>query len=47
MAPASLKLEIVEIGELPLYNQDDEANPPAAVGRVQGADRRAPTRCCS
>jgi len=24
VAPASLKLEIVEIGELPLYNQDEE-----------------------
>ena len=30
MAPASLSLEIVEIGQLPLYNQDDDANPPAA-----------------
>jgi len=30
-APASLKLQIVEIGHLPLYNQDlEEANPPAA-----------------
>jgi chromate reductase len=29
IAPASLKLEIVEIGALPLYNQDDDANPPA------------------
>ena len=29
MAPASLALEIVEIGQLPLYNQDDDANPPA------------------
>ena len=29
MAPESLKLEIVEIGQLPLYNQDDDANPPA------------------
>ena len=33
MAPASLALEIVEIGQLPLYNQDDDAAPPAAVGR--------------
>ena len=31
MAPQSLKLGIVEIGELPLYNQDHEAAPPAAV----------------
>jgi chromate reductase len=29
IAPASLALEIVEIGQLPLYNQDDDANPPA------------------
>ena len=30
MAPPTLSLEIVEIGQLPLYNQDDDANPPAA-----------------
>ena len=30
MAPPSMSLEIVEIGNLPLYNQDDDANPPAA-----------------
>ena len=29
VAPETLKLEIVEIGELPHYNQDDEAAPPA------------------
>ncbi len=28
--PAGLALEIVEIRELPLYNQDDDADPPAA-----------------
>lgn len=42
MAPSSLKLEIVEIGELPLYNQDDEANPPQVVRdfkqRIEAAD---------
>ena len=42
MAPAPLKLEIVEIRQLPLYNQDDDANPPAASAafkeRVQKAD---------
>ena len=27
-APAPLSLEIAEIGQLPLYNQDDDANPP-------------------
>lgn len=29
IAPAALKLEIVEIGNLPLYNQDRDAAPPA------------------
>ena len=42
LAPPTLKLEIVEIGQLPLYNQDDEANPPAASAafkqQVQKAD---------
>jgi len=42
MAPPTLKLEIVEIGDLPLFNQDDEANPPEASRRfkekIQGAD---------
>ena len=31
LAPASLKLGIVEIGALPLFNQDFEADPPASV----------------
>jgi chromate reductase len=35
MAPPSLDLEIVEIGNLPLYNQDDEANPPAAAAEFR------------
>ena len=30
LAPETLQMEIVEIGQLPLYNQDDDANPPAA-----------------
>src|SRR5436190_18760676 len=42
LAPASLALEIVEIGELPLYNQDlDEAPPEAWVAfrdKVRAAD---------
>lgn len=29
LAPPILKLALVEIGGLPLYNQDEEANPPA------------------
>jgi chromate reductase len=31
MAAPPLKLEIVEIGQLPFYNQDHEADPPQAV----------------
>jgi chromate reductase len=42
MAPQPLKMEIVEIGNLPLFNQDFEADPPQAVRdfkqRVQAAD---------
>lgn len=42
MAPASLKLEIAEIGNLPLFNQDDEANPSQVVldfkQRIKAAD---------
>jgi chromate reductase len=30
LAPESLKLEIIEIGGLPIYNEDLEDNPPAA-----------------
>ncbi len=42
LAPASLKLEIVEIGQLPLYNQDQDENPPPAWTafrhRIRAAD---------
>jgi chromate reductase len=42
LAPPGMKLTIVEIGNLPLYNQDDEANPPAPSAafkqQVQDAD---------
>jgi chromate reductase len=31
LAPAGLKLEIVEIGQLPHCNADDEASPPASI----------------
>jgi chromate reductase len=30
LAPATLKLNIIEIGHLPIYNQDVDENPPAA-----------------
>jgi len=42
LAPPSLRLSIVEIGELPFCNQDDETDPPAAWvslrRRVKAAD---------
>lgn len=43
LAPANLKLEIIEIGDLPLYNPDlDEETPPAAWAafrdKVRGFD---------
>ncbi len=41
LAPAPLKLEIVEIGQLPLYNQDDEAHPPAASATFKARVRKA------
>jgi chromate reductase, NAD(P)H dehydrogenase (quinone) len=41
LAPPALRLEIVEIGQLPLYNQDDEANPPAASAAFKQQVQRA------
>jgi len=42
MAPPSLKLEMADIGALPLYNQDDDASPPPASvafkQQIQAAD---------
>jgi chromate reductase len=42
MAPPTLALEIIDIGQLPLFNQDWEASPPAAVTefkqRIKAAD---------
>src|SRR5690348_6527519 len=42
LAPDTLKLSIIEIGRLPIYNQDGDKNPPAAWTqfreRIRGAD---------
>jgi chromate reductase, NAD(P)H dehydrogenase (quinone) len=42
LAPASLRLNIIEIGQLPIYNQDQDGNPPAVWTafreRVKAAD---------
>jgi chromate reductase, NAD(P)H dehydrogenase (quinone) len=42
LAPSSLKLNVVEIGQLPLYNQDGDQDPPPAWtafrARVKAAD---------
>ena len=43
----SLKLEIVEIGQLPLYNQDDDAEPAGRLGRLHADGSPTPTPCCS
>src|SRR6476620_2890899 len=41
LAPASLKLEIVEIGDLPLYNEDLEASLPPPWSTFREQIRRA------
>jgi chromate reductase len=41
LAPASLKLEIVEIGQLPLYNQDDDSHPPPPSAAFKARVRKA------
>ena len=42
LAPAALRLGIVEIGQLPIYNQDEDVSPPAAWTsfreRIKSAD---------
>ncbi|MGE7954987.1 NADPH-dependent FMN reductase [Pseudomonas sp. NPDC089530] len=35
LAPANLKLNLVEIGDLPLYNEDIDVDPPAAYTRFR------------
>ncbi|MGD9586343.1 MAG: NADPH-dependent FMN reductase, partial [Brachymonas sp.] len=35
LAPADFTLKIVEIGDLPLYNQDDDAQQAASVLRMK------------
>jgi len=41
LAPPSLKLSIVEIGELPLFNQDWEQTPPASVTAFKDAIKKS------
>src|SRR5258706_2933048 len=41
LAPAELKLSIVEIAELPIYNQDGDESPPTAWTEFRGRIRRA------
>lgn len=35
LAPADFSFSQLQIGDLPLYNQDDDANPPAAATRIK------------
>jgi chromate reductase len=46
LAPAELKLSIVEIGDLPLYNQDLDETPPRS-GSVSARRSRKPAPCFS
>lgn len=41
LAPPGWKMEIVEIRQLPLYNQDDDASPPAASAAFKARIERA------
>ena len=41
LAPENMKIEIVEIGTLPLYNQDDEANFPTAAQALKDKIEKA------
>ncbi len=41
LAPADFSFHQVEIGDLPLYNQDDDANPTAAVVRLKSEIKSA------
>jgi chromate reductase, NAD(P)H dehydrogenase (quinone) len=41
LAPAALQLEIVEIGQLPLYNQDLDSDPPAPWKALRDRVRKA------
>jgi chromate reductase len=41
LAPAALKLDIVEIGQLPLYNQDLDTDPPAAWREFRARIKKA------
>ncbi|HVO90148.1 MAG TPA: NADPH-dependent FMN reductase [Casimicrobiaceae bacterium] len=41
LAPDSLGCQIVEIGNLPLYNQDDDTNPPPASAAFKARIQRA------
>jgi len=43
LAPAGLKLTIIEIGHLPIYNQDGDENPPAAWTEFRERIRAADT----
>ena len=41
LAPPSLRLDIIEIGAMPMYNQDEETAPPASWTAFRGQIRAA------
>ena len=46
LAPANLKLEIVEIGDLPLYNEESTVIHRRQPTALSGKKWVLPTRCC-
>ena len=47
LAPESLAFEFVEIGNLPLFNQDLESTPPSRMGLPSGKGFGRPMPSCS
>jgi NAD(P)H-dependent FMN reductase len=47
LAPPSMKPDIVEIGQMPLYNEDLETATPLRVGPRSDSASRLLTRFCS
>lgn len=39
-APPSIKLSIIEIGQLPIYNQDGDDNPPSRMDGLSRAHQK-------
>ena len=47
ITPASMQIDIVELRDLPMYNQDDEAAPPAPWVTFRNRVKRADAGKCA